>query len=162
VPFRRFQIVTNLSPEEACERLRKVTRRPVGVWEAMTRSLKANSAEPPFVGVVGTAFKIHRDIRYGNSFLPILRGSISPGNGKTIVKVWMTLPAFTVAFMLVWFAGVAFGAALALPALLLDHNAVGLVPIAMLAAGLAMVCLGFYPEARKAERVLRDALEEAL
>jgi hypothetical protein len=97
-----------------------------------------------------------------DEFLPILRGIISPSNGKTIVKVWMTLPAFTVAFMLVWFAGVAFGAALALPALLLDHNAVGLVPIAMLGAGLAMVCLGFYPEARKAERVLRDVLEEAL
>jgi hypothetical protein len=160
VPFRRINILSSLSPDDARERLKKLTRTRLGLWEAMTRPMKANPTDPPFIGRVGITFKIHRDIRYGNSFLPIIRGKIVPtSGGRTLVRITMSLPIYTALFMVVWLSGVGFGVAVTIPAFLLRGNAFALVPSGMFALGIGMLWIGFYPEARKAERILRGAFE---
>jgi hypothetical protein len=142
-------------------RLQTITRKRVGVWEALTRSFRPKPTDPLFVGHVSRArFKIHRDIRYGNSFLPIIRGRVFAGTpGETVVTITMALPVFPAAFMLVWFAGVTFVTAATIPEFLASGNPIALGAFAMLGGGVALVWFAFYPEARKAERILRQALE---
>jgi len=161
VPFRRFRIATRLSPEEVRARLQTITRKRVGVWEALTRSFRPRPADPLFVGYVSPAgFKLHRDIRYGNSFLPLIRGRVRAGTAdETVVTITMALPVFTAAFMLAWFAGVTFVIAVAIPEFLASGNPIALGALAMLGGGVALVWFAFYPEAHKAERILRQVLE---
>ena len=72
----------------------------------------------------------------------------------------MRLHAFTAIFMVVWFAGV--GSNLAARSLSdLRKGAGTLVPIGMLAFGVLLAVGGFYPEAFKAERLIRQALAAA-
>ncbi len=161
VPFRRFEISTRLSPPEVRASLQAITRKRVGLWEGLTRSLGAAPADPPFTGYVApTSFKIHRDIRYGNAFLPIVRGRIiAAPSGEALVRVTMSLPVYGAVFMLVWLSGVTWIIAATIAELLFRGNVFALVPIGMLMAGIGMVALGFYPEAWKAERIIRQALE---
>lgn len=160
MPYRRVDIVTPLSPEQVRERLQRITRGRLGFWEVMTRSFRARPADPMFVGVCqDAAFKIQRDIRYGNSFLPVIRGRIvSSSPGETLVTVRMTLPLFTAIFMAFWLSGLVLVAGVTVPQLFLEGNWLALTPLGLLAAGVAMLWFGFYPEARKAERAIRNAL----
>ena len=160
MPYRRVYIVTPLSPEEVRERLQKITRGRLGIWEVITRSFRARPADPVFIGVCQDAsFKIQRDIRYGNSFLPVIRGRIvSRSPGETMVTVRMTVPLLTAIFMAFWFSGVVLAVGFTVPQLFRKGDLLALTPLGLLAAGVAMVWIGFYPETRKAERAIRNAL----
>ena len=152
--------MTTLSPEQVRERLQTITRRRLGLWEAMTRSFRARPAGPVFVGVCqDAAFKLHRDIGYANSFLPVVRGRIVRRSPReTMVTLRMTLPLPTAIFMAFWLSVVLLVAGVTMPQLFLHGRLVALIPLGMLVMGAAMVWFGFYPEARKAERAIRNVL----
>jgi hypothetical protein len=160
MPWRRIEMVTHLSPDDVHDRLVRLVRRRRTFWEAVTRSRSPGPKAQPFVGeLTADRFQINRDIRYGNSFLPVIRGRICANpSGGTVLKMTMSLPIFTAGFMALWFSGVLFAVVVAIRQAIAG-GAVVLVPFGLIAAGVAMVAIGFYPEARKAERLIRSVLQ---
>jgi hypothetical protein len=147
VPWRSFTIDTCWSPEVAAIEIRKVIDAP---------TLFGGGGGLPFVGKAcgEKEFEFRRRIGYRNSFLPVIHAVVEPSHhGGARVRVNMRMHAFVIAFMVVWvtFASVVPGAAGVVA--LLHGQASGqlLVPL----FGVAMVCVGFPPEARKAEAMLR-------
>src|SRR6202023_2158435 len=93
MPFYRFHIVTPLPADVAVERIRALTRDPPRFLESLRMALaRRGSDSPPFLGSVhGHAFRLRRDIRCRNSFLPMVWGDVQPGLSGTQVSVTMFL-----------------------------------------------------------------------
>ncbi len=160
--LKAFEIETSLTPEETHARLRRVIRPPLR-WVEYLNNWFPRKLEMPFHGTLDSrAFAVSRIIWYGNSFLPVIRGELIPGPTGTRVRVEMSIPRGAALFVALWFAfliGVVLlifaGVAKASP---------GVLPMValllFLGAGLAAIC--FYPEAKKAERLLRAAMSRAV
>lgn len=160
MPFRRVEIATPLPANVVRDRIRARLRPDVGFWDRVKTGLSPVADSQPFQGTLSeTEFKLTRVIWYRNSFLPVVRGELRPGGGGgTIVRLTMRLQVSTAAFMVVWIGFVA----VAVPWQRLygpqGVNPNALTPIGMLLFGLLLTIVGFYPEARKAERLIRDAV----
>lgn len=148
--YRRTEIVTPLSPEDVRERLQNITRPHISAWKTFEFVVEAKEPAPQFVGEIGAnTFKLHRDIRYGNSHLPVIRGTIaSDTSGQTVVRMTMSLHWVSALGLLV------------IPFVLFTPEYRTLPALTVFGVLLAVVWLGFEFEARKAERLLRRALEE--
>ena len=120
--------------------------------------IRAMMAPFLFVGAAkGDRFRVRRDIRYRNSFLPIVLGRVTAVPAGVRVEVTMFLHPIVAVFMLVWFSGVGFAAwaLLRTP----RHAPIGFFgAVAILMFGLVLVGTGFFSEARKARRLLERAL----
>ena len=102
----------------------------------------------------GDKFTFSRRISDRNSFLPQISARIELDSLGTVVRLRMTVRPVVVAFMLFWLGGVSsafFGTA----------GQDTLIPWSMIVFGLALPVAGFYPDAFKAERILRAALHAA-
>lgn len=150
MPFYRFQVDVNAPPQVVLDRLKSIVGPKPGFWESMTWTSRG-SATVPFIGAVqDDSFSIHRDIRYRNSFLPLIRGRIMPTGTATRVSVTMFIHPFVAVFMLFWL-GMVVHFALISPA--------PLIPGGMFLAGVAMTLGGFFPEAFKARRLICEAVD---
>jgi hypothetical protein len=101
-PFRKFEFSTPMSTAHAARILQEVVEPP-RKWGWPTSSKRGF-----FEGrVAGSRFKIHRIIRYQNSFLPIIEGNFRRDGLRTIVTVNMRLvwPAVPVWFGIMLFLG---------------------------------------------------------
>ena len=164
MPFYRFHLDTPLSESAASERIQKFTRphRAFREWVAfniknITR--EDNTAGPPFLGTVGRTFRLRRDIRYRNSFLPLIRGRIVPSARGSRVNVTMFVHRLLALFMIFWFSGLGYGVVQ-----LWVHRKQAvpfavLIPAAMILFGLALMLACFIPEAIKAKRLLESAIK---
>jgi hypothetical protein len=91
-PFRKFEFSTPMSTAHAARVLQEIVEPP-RKWGWPTSSKRGF-----FEGrVAGTRFKIHRIIRYQNSFLPIIEGNFRRDGLRTIVTinmhpVWPVVP----------------------------------------------------------------------
>ncbi len=149
LPYRRFQISSRLSAAEASEVLAaEIEPRR---WLRFTWRTRA------FEGSVeGSSFDIRRIIRYRNSFVPRVLGTIqAEPNGCTIV-VEMTLAPVVLIVMLVWFGIGIFDGFSSLATAGTNGNSGGTWarPVAMLAFGWLLMIGGFAFEAHKAKRLL--------
>ena len=165
MPFYRFHIDTPLSESAASERIQKFTRphRAFREWIAfnvtnITR--EDTTVGPPFLGTVGSTFRLRRDIRYWNSFLPLVWGRIVPSPRGSRINVTMFLHPLVTVFMIIWFSGLGYGIVK-----LWVHRKEAvpfavLVPAAMFLFGVALMLVCFIPEAIKAKRLLESALDE--
>lgn len=162
MPFRRIEFDVPLSETEVESRIQMVTRPRRTITEILKTGFRIfASGGPPFVGEVSTdSFQIRRDIRYRNSFLPLLKGRLTSVPGGTRVNVVMHIHPLVALFMLFWFSGVGAGAIAITFGQHSGEGAMALIPFGMLVFGVALVCGGFYPEANKAERLLRESLGE--
>lgn len=159
MPFRRITISTTLPPLEAEGRLRTLIRPTRGLWESIRETPESLEDKPPLEGTVGSGkFKASRVIGYKNLFLPVLRGSIKPDVMGSRIIVIMSLHFFVAGFMIVVFGLLVFAQAQLLPDLFRAKNPVDLMPLGGIFVWLAIVCGSFYPEAWKAEKILRSAL----
>jgi hypothetical protein len=117
--------------------------------------------EKPFVGrIEGCSFRLLRRIYHRNSFRPQIRGSVSNAPGGADVDLTMSISPGVVIFLLVWFGLVGGLASIALRALIPSAGAWRV--LIMLAAGVAIVAIGFalfFFEARKALRLLQQAIQ---
>ena len=149
MPYWSTEIHTPLPVETVAERIRRIVRPKQGFLESVANAFESRPDEPPFEGEVSAhSFRVSRVIHYKNSFLPVIDGVIERGPMGTIVRVRMRMSVFTIAFMLFWFGFLAY-------ALFKTwHPMTG----AMFAFGVVLVTVCFYPEARKAENLLRRAL----
>ena len=91
-PFRKFEFSTPMSTAHAARILQEIVEPP-RKWGWPTSSKRGF-----FEGrVAGGRFKIHRNIRYQNSFLPIIEGNFRRDGLRTIVTinmrpVWPVVP----------------------------------------------------------------------
>jgi hypothetical protein len=103
LPFRRFEFWTPMSPAHAARVLQE-TVEPPRRWGVRT-SAKRGFFEGK---VTASRFKIHRIIRYQNSFVPIIEGSFQRDGLRTIVTisarlVWPVVPVWIgIIVFLIW------------------------------------------------------------
>lgn len=133
MPFYRFHLAVPLPPAVVRERLASLVRPEPSSEEYFSRIWNSTEPQgPPFIGhVAQDSFTLRRDIRGRNSFLPRIKGQITPTLAGTAVDVTMFLHPFTAVFMTFWLSLVAFAAL---------HALGGVV---MFLAGVAMT-LGFF------------------
>ena len=163
--FYRFTIETPLSGPEVAERLRPLIRTRRGFVEALRYQyflIRRKDSDPSFIGKVdAVSFQMHRDIRYSNSFMPLLRGRIEPsasGSQGSQVRVTMALHPFVFAFMTFWFSGMGVGAVMALTSTAFGNQLLRFMPAGMFVFVAALVYVSFFPEAIIARRLLEKAL----
>jgi YD repeat-containing protein len=156
MPLYRFHLDVPASPEVVAERLRLVVRGKRGFWEAIGSTWKrSDPSGPPFIGSVqNLSFRLRRDTRYRNSFLPQIRGRIVPVENGARVNVVMFMHPFTLIFMLFWLGSVGYGGWKEFPAHTPGSNAV----LGMFIFWLTLTIVGFFPEAVKAKRLLSAAV----
>lgn len=150
MPLYRFHIDVILSPEAVAERLQSVTCVPPGFFEHLASFVQPSRARSElFFGCVEpSCFRIHRNIRYRNSFLPNIRGRISGSKRGTRVDVLMYMNPFVAAFV----AFCLFTASQGAIAYSITHHT--FAPIALI-MGISLISMGgFFLEALKAKKML--------
>lgn len=154
MPLRQFEIATTASFIEVQRRVAAIVRPRRSFIEHFKRS----SSSAPFEGGVeqGT-FRMSRVIRGRNSFLPQIRGEIRPSEIGSVVQVRMTLHPLAAIFLLAIVAAVA-SSVLSLAQSGDASVSEVLAPTLMLVFTGVLVAACFYPEARKAERLIREAI----
>jgi hypothetical protein len=106
----------------------------------------------PFVGYVKEdSFRLQRNIRYRNSFLPLIRGRIVPTETGTQVQVTMFMHPVAVIFMVFWLW-------VTWPYAPADQSTSAHPSWPLFAFGLVLALGGFFPEAIKAKRMLTEVV----
>jgi len=164
MPFYRCALASNLTAESAIARLNAATGPVPSLWQFLTRNLSPRpSASPPFIGKIeGDRFKVRRDVRYRNSFLPIVTGRVASVPSGVRIDVTMSLHPAVAVFMLIWFSAVGLAAVVSAWTLLRgprDEQLWFLMPWGMLIFGVVLVGGGFFPEAMRARRLLEQLLD---
>lgn len=150
-------IQSNKSPDEICETLRAVTvsRGEHGYADGRGE----------FIGKVDTTgFKVISNIRYRNSFLPVITGNIRAEGSRTVIIVKMRMHPLTSVFSVVWLSGVSFFLLIGILVICVDRNVSSLILLCtaggMMAFGQLLIRGGFYRPARKALGRLRELFGE--
>lgn len=161
MPYYRFTIRTPLSPELALARIATLLRPPPDWYTQWREGFTRRPPDaPPFLGhVQGNEFRLQRDIRYRNSFLPRLHGRVLPAAQGAEVCIELRLHPLTAVFMGIWLSIAAGFLLLALSGP--DADGIRFVLGGLFGFGILLVGLGFYPEAFKARRLLEQALQAA-
>src|SRR5262249_1058658 len=123
-------------------------------WNAFQRSFDRDSIPlRPFIGTAeGDRFRVRRDIRYRNAFLPIVLGRVSTVPTGVRVGVTMFLRPVIAVFMLLWFSSIGYAVGLSAWRLLntpRDAHMMFLVPAGVLIFGVVFVGTGFFLEGRQ-------------
>jgi hypothetical protein len=160
MPFYRFHLETPLAESTAFERIQGLIRprRSFREWIAVNITREDSTVGPPFLGKVGPGtFRLHRDIRYRNSFLPLVWGRIVPTRAGSRIEVTMFLHPLVTLFMIVWFAGLGY---MLVQLWVHRKEAVPYAvfgPAIMILFGVTLVLVCFIPEAIKAKRLIESA-----
>ena len=157
VPLYRFQIRSSLPVQAVLERVCGLVRAAPGFWPSLKESFGSRPERtPPFIGKLeGNEFRIYRDIRYRNSFLPRIYGQVAESLRGTEINVTMSLHPLVTAFLLFWLGAVGFGGVAALAS---ANMKAALIPFGMFFFGVVLTLAGFFPEALKARRLLEQNL----
>ena len=156
MPIYRFELEARLGTQAAIARLKELVGPPRSFWRGLW--FGGDDVTPPFIGKIeGDFFRIRRDIRYRNSFQPLVWGRISSVPMGTRISVTMFLHPIVALFVAVWFCGVGVGVWSFFHAPGSTNHWVSIVPVCLLVFGIALVCGGFFPEAIKARRLLEQA-----
>lgn len=164
LPSRRLVLHTPLTPDQAAQALQGDLAEKRGWADRLGRSGGGG-----FVGnVKGTTFECERDINYRNSFLPQVKGTLTPDaeHGGSRVAVVLALHPLVAAFMYAWLGFVLLiGVPLAI-ATLSDATSGdggrqlmgGVIPLGMLVFGLVLPRLAFGYEAKQALAFVKTSL----
>ena len=159
VPRKKIQFDLPLTTEQLIQRIRSITTKRK-VFSFQYRS----DDHHLFTGEVSeTGFKIQRIIRYRNSFLPVIVGSVRSAENGSKLEVLLRLHRFVLGFMIVWFSGTIPAFVISI-VLLISSIAVGpfepmlLIGLFLAPFGIALVNIPFWIEARIAEEKLQEVL----
>jgi hypothetical protein len=160
LPFEKFTLTTKLSATELHNRLSK----NVGFNSAFSDLFYKSGPEMPYFGKVEAEnFKIRRNIRYRNSFLPVISGQVSSFAGKTTIDIKMRLSIYAIVFVSVWLGGVSLFCIGALVLSFMRSQVVFLpmigISFAMLIFGCQLTSYGFKKESKISKEFLADLLE---
>jgi len=104
----------------------------------------------------GQTFNIQRVIRYRNSFLPLIKGSIQDSFDGTMITVKMRLHLFVLIFLGIWIGGVVFALLRTFIASYKSGSALSFLPLGMLLFVYLLTTLAFKFESNKAEKDLQQ------
>jgi hypothetical protein len=161
-------IETRLSAEASARRIESITRPKRSVRQALDEDFpwpKRVPHGPPFVGRVNQlSFKLRRAIRYGNGFLPVIKGHIVPSEHGSVIHIGMRPTILAIGFMIVWLLVASASIAVFLWQAVSSSGWAGLIAPSLSFAGLLgvvslVVSISFVPEQRKAAAILRHAFE---
>lgn len=157
LPFDNITLYSPYSPEEAISRLQAVVEPRRTFAPFATRQM-------PYEGWIKDGeFEITRIIRYRNSFLPVIKGSIQTIIGGTNIKIQMKPNVFVLLFMAVWLGGTGIGLISTLiPFLTGDPQAdLGAVLFTggMFFVGYLLIMFGYKSEARKSKLFILELFQ---
>lgn len=164
LPIENYVLTTQLSPQEVHNLIAANIEPKAGV--RLTFLPRRNSK--PYEGqIYNNQFTISRIINYRNSFLPIVKGTISTYLNQTHIAITMKPHTFVLVFMGVWMGIVAFACiGVALTAAVKGNDFFGkgfsfllLVPFAMLVFGALLTHFAFKAESKKARNFLATLLK---
>lgn len=149
LPFHRFEIVSPLDRQAA------VAAMTAHVEPENWFRFGGPRDNKRFEGTIdGDGFHVRRVIGYRNSFLPVIDAKIDPGASGTRIAVQMRMFWFVYVFCAIWTLGVSTA--------LFAGGQTGLLIAAPLLLFLwAMTMIGFWIEASKQERTLREIFKAA-
>lgn len=156
VPFERLSFTSKLSSKAAIQRLGAATEP-----RKFFRLFRSEESRDYEGEVTGPDFNIRPILRYRNSFLPVLTGSIaSSGSGSTIT-LSMKLDTFVLVFCAIWMSFVALvGVGVAVQLLQEPESSVwGFMPLIMLVIFAVIVNAAFRWEVSRQTRNLRRLLD---
>ena len=162
MPISSFQVDVNAPPSVVVERLRAVVEPPS--WLGFRTPWSPRDPSHPFIGTVrDSSFEIRRDIRSRNSFLPIVRGRISPTPMGTRVEVAMSIPLFSAIFVVIFFVAaaklmIAFNPGIVNSVPVVTDTFGFLITLGAMLIVVAMFAWGFFPEVAKARELLTRAV----
>ncbi len=156
MPLYRFHIESSLSTQVVLVRIHGLVRETPTFWASLKEQFGSRPDNaPPFIGKVeGDTFHIRRDIRYRNSFLPLVRGQVAASRLGTRINITMSLHPLVTIFILFWLGGVGFGGFAAAH----TNPKQAIIPLGMFIFGIVLTFGGFFPEAFKARRLLEQSL----
>ena len=149
MPFYRFQIDTPHTMRTTRHHIRRLIRKKPSFLQSFNKYLGWRPKGcPHFIGTLnGAVFRMRRDIRGINSFLPQIRGSITAVPAGTKVIVNMYIHPVTAVLVLCWFGAIGTEVVSA------PEN-----PAGLLIVGIMIVTGCFYFEAFKARRLIEQAI----
>lgn len=156
LPLEKFTIYTSLAPDLVCEQLLQV------VEPRKTFRWNRRHPDKPYEGEIGEhSFQIIRIINYRNSFLPLIKGRITPSEMGSKIEVEMSLQPFVFVFMLVWLGMVGqFGVIFLISSIAEGKfEPAALIPVGMFMFGCLLPLIGFKPEAARSKQFLEQLLE---
>lgn len=146
LPHHSFEIVSPLDRQAAFEAM-KAHVEPEN-WFRIGWPNSANDKR--FEGTIsGDGFHVRRVIGYRNSFLPVIDATFHAGASGTRIQVQMRMFIFVYAFCAIWVAG-------ALTAMTVGGAPGLLIAPALIVFLWGMTMAGFWLEAGKQERTLRQ------
>ncbi|MGL5062241.1 MAG: hypothetical protein ACRC62_19875 [Microcoleus sp.] len=148
LPFETLKIATDLTFSEVWQKLDEIIEPPK-TWREV---LQFQKSRKPYQGIMsGNTFKIRRNIKYRNSFLPEITGEIYPQESGCYVKIKMLPHLSVIIFMIFWLWTPGSIGVLALLAWLVDRSVgpIFLPLFGMCILGWALCLFGFKIEAQK-------------
>jgi hypothetical protein len=149
MPLYRFHVDVDVPPPMVAERLKSIVREKPAFWESIQMAWrKRDPASPPFMGTVqDDSFRLRRDIRGRNSFLPMIWGRFISTPAGTRVCVTMFIHPLVALFVAFWLVMVGHGAST-------NRSTPSVVAWGMVAFIVALTAGSFFPEAIKAKRMI--------
>lgn len=166
IPMENYLVLTNLSEEEVLMRLRKIIGNQERKFHISFMGIDLRQHSDSSFDYEGSisdkTFKISRVIRYRNSFLPVIKGTVSSFVNKTEIHISMKMSLFVRIGMIIWLSLVGIPAILVLFATLIaliNQNLQAINPmmfilIGMFLFGYCLMLFAFKAEARKSKKEL--------
>lgn len=150
LPHLEKQIKTKKTPEDICM-----------ILEPITDSGKIMfSSNAEFAGQIHPrGFQIVPRIQYRNSFLPVLTGKITEGEGETVIDITAQMHMLTRVYMIIWFGMASFIFLCGIIAVVaggFEKVVLILVSFGFIAFGQLLMRGGFYGPAGKALKRLKE------
>ena len=155
LPSLNYSFTTDKTPEEIYADLNSVTKSPkVEIFHRV---------DGEFIGKVSiSGFRIRSNIKYRNSFLPIIKGSVKAGENGSEVIIKMRMHPFVSVFLTIWLGGVFFaffmGILYAFVEGIFPALPILLTTIIMIAFEQILTKLAFFIPARKSVQRIRELL----
>lgn len=154
--LEKFTIHSSLSTDRVREKLLEVVE-PRKTWRWNRRN-----PDKPYEGEVGDhSFEMMRIINYRNSFLPVIKGRITPEPMGSKIEIEMSLHPVVFVFMLIWLGMVGQFGVLFLIASIAEgkFEPAALIPVGMFIFGCLLPLIGFKPEAARSKKFFQQLLE---
>ena len=154
LPYERIISKSSLSEAEALKRLSESVEPSSRNFTLFSR----NYPDKAYQGKIdGYEFDIARVIRYRNSFLPRITGTIRSEYDGTVVDVKMKLDPMVLVFMCIWCGMVGFGGCMIFISTLgKGFQPAILIPAGMLLFACVMVVGGFKAESSTSRKDLKE------
>jgi hypothetical protein len=158
LPSEEITYQTTSSLAEVTDRLSK----NIIPYRRMRFRLFPEDADKLYEGEIeAESFEIKRIIRYNNSFLPIITGSIETQGGKTVITVKMELRSLIKKFSLFYLTGLVL-LQISFLTSRFELLILSFIPLSLIAFNYLLTHLAFKYESRRSVRELAGILEATL